>query len=499
MNKKTINSSLADRPLFSGLICIGIASILSLACAALLGIVDIANIVMIFLLSTFLIATSLGRNAAIFSAFINVVFFDFFFVPPRFSFSVDDSQYLITFLVMMIVGLVTGHLAAKLKEQIKDVSARERLAKALQSLSRGLFSAQSDEQIVQVSKSALEVPLGIEIDLFITENLDQLKIDKFDMQSVAWSMQSGTRIFNEVDEVDGKSIIYLPIRSELKTLGILVASDSTKSLRHYGRDDLLQTAANLIALEVVQLRSAQARELSKVEAATERLKSAILSSLSHDLRTPLTTMIGLAESLQERNQGINSQSKADLETIRSQGLRLSSMIGNLLEMARLQTQGPTLKKEWQPIEDVIGSSIKHFSTSFPKSIVKTSITSDVPPLYFDEVLIERVLCNLLENAAKYSLESATIEVLVRKNEQFVEVSVIDAGTGFAQEPSQLFEMFARGISDTNKSGMGLGLAICKEIIEAHGGSISAKNNESKAGSVITFTLPITENSELPKL
>jgi len=131
--------------------------------------------------------------------------------------------------------------------------------------------------------------------------------------------------------------------------------------------------------------------------------------------------------------------------------------------------------------------------------VKTNIASDVPPLYFDEVLIERVLCNLLENAAKYSSESATIEVLVRKGEQFVEVSVIDAGTGFAQEPSQLFEMFARGMSDTNKSGMGLGLAICKEIIEAHGGSISARNNESTVGSVITFTLPITENSELPKL
>jgi len=278
-----------------------------------------------------------------------------------------------------------------------------------------------------------------------------------------------------------------------------VASDSTTSLRHYGRDELLQTAANLIALAVVQLRSTQAQELSKVEAATERLKSAILSSLSHDLRTPLTTMIGLAENLQERNQSLDAESKADLETIRSQGLRLSSMIGNLLEMARLQTQGPTLKKEWQPIEDVIGASIKHFSASFPKSIVKTEIAGDVPPMYFDEILIERVLCNLLENAAKYSSESATIEVLAKKGERFVEVSVVDAGFGFAQDPSQLFEMFARGISDTNQSGMGLGLAICKEIIEAHGGSIAAKNNESKIGSVISFTLPISENAGLPKL
>jgi two-component system sensor histidine kinase KdpD len=499
VDKKTINPSITNQPFFLGLICVGIAAILSFACTALLGIVDLANIVMIFLLSTFLIATSLGRNAAIFSAFINVAFFDFFFVTPRFSFSVDDSQYLITFLVMLIVGLVTGHLAARLKEQINDVSIRERLAKALQGLSHGLFSAKTNEQIIQVTKSALEGPIGIAIDLFIIESPEELKSAKLDMQSVAWSMQSGTRIFHEIDEVDGKSIIYLPIRSELKTLGILVASDPTKSLRHYGRDELLQTAANLIALAIVQLRSAQAQELSKVEAATERLKSAILSSLSHDLRTPLTTMIGLAESLQERNQSLNAESRADLETIRSQGLRLSSMIGNLLEMARLQTQGPTLRKEWQPIEDVIGASIKNFSTSFPKSIVKTSIESDVPPLYCDEVLIERVLCNLLENAAKYSSEAATIEVRANKSEQFVSISVIDAGTGFAQEPSQLFEMFTRGISDTNQSGMGLGLAICKEIVEAHGGWISAKNNESKIGSVITFTLPITENAGLPKL
>jgi two-component system, OmpR family, sensor histidine kinase KdpD len=499
VDKKTINPSIANQPFFSGLICIGIASILSLVFTALLGIVDLANIVMIFLLSTFLIAISLGRNAAIFSAFINVGFFDFFFVTPRFSFSVDDSQYLITFLVMLIVGLVTGHLAARLKEQIQDVSAREKLAKALQGLSQGLFNAKTDDQIIQVAKSVLEGPIGIEIDLFITETPETLRTTKFDMQSALWSMQSGTRIFHEIDEMNGKSIIYLPIRSELKTLGILVASDPTKSLRHHGRDDLLQTAANLIALAVVQLRSTQAQELSKIEAAAERLKSAILSSLSHDLRTPLTTMIGLAESLQERNQGIDAESKADLDTIRSQGLRLSSMIGNLLEMARLQTQGPTLKKEWQPIEDVIGASIKHFSTSFPKNPVKVDIANDVPPLLFDEVLIERVLCNLLENAAKYSSESATIQVLAKRDEQFVEVSVIDAGAGFAQDPSQLFEMFARGVSDTNKSGMGLGLAICREIVEAHGGSITARNNEAQGGSAITFTLPITENTGLPKL
>jgi two-component system sensor histidine kinase KdpD len=480
-------------------VCIVIASVLSLICTELLGVVDLANIVLVFLLSTFLIATTLGRSAAIYSAFINVAFFDYFFVTPRFSFSVDDSQYLITFLVMLIVGLVTGQMTARLKEKVQDISARERLAKALQNLSLGLFGAKTEEQIIQVSKSALEKPIGIEIDLFITDSPEELRSYKFDSQVIAWAMQSGNRIFHDIDDLNDRSIIFIPIRIELKTIGILIAYDPTKSLKWYGRDDLLQTASNLIALAITQLRSVQAEELSKVEVATERLKSAILSSLSHDLRTPLTTMIGLAENLYERNQSFDSESKAELETIKSQGLRLSSMIGNLLEMAKLQTQGPTLKKEWQPIDDVLGASIKHFMASFPKNIVKTKIDPNVPPLLFDEVLIERVICNLLENAAKYSSQNSTIHVNVSNAGEFVDVAVVDDGIGFDQEPSQLFEMFARGTSDTNKAGMGLGLAICKEIVQAHGGTISAKNNINNKGSSITFSLPITENEGLPEL
>jgi Osmosensitive K+ channel histidine kinase len=132
-------------------------------------------------------------------------------------------------------------------------------------------------------------------------------------------------------------------------------------------------------------------------------------------------------------------------------------------------------------------------------VIRIKINSDVPPLLFDEVLIERVICNLLENAAKYSNEASTINLNIYNVGKFVEVSVMDDGKGFDQDPDQLFEMFARGLSDTNKAGMGLGLAICKEIVEAHGGTISAKNNADQKGSTITFTLPITKNGELPKL
>ena len=495
VDKKTINSSIANQPFFSGLICVAIASILSLICTALLGLVDLANIVMIFLLSTFLIATTLGRNAAIFSAFINVAFFDFFFVTPRFSFSVDDSQYLITFLVMLIVGLVTGHLAARLKEQISDVLAREKLARALQNLSRGLFSAQSDKQIIQVTKSTLEKPIGVEIELFITDNPEELKQSKFDSQTIAWAIQSGNRIFHEIDEIDGSSIIFIPIRAELKTYGILIASDPTRSIRKHGLDDLLQTASNLIALAVAQLRSLKAEEESKVEAATERLKSAILSSLSHDLRTPLTTMVGLAENLQANHPELGKESIKDLEAIRNQGMRLAGMIGNLLEMARLQTQGPTLKKEWQLLEDVIGASIKHFNGAFPNRKVIAHIPADLPPMYFDEVLIERVLSNLLENAAKYSDASTDIVVNASFKSSELLISIHDLGVGFKQNPAELFEMFSRGISDTKQAGMGVGLAICKTIIEAHGGTILAKNNSTGKGSTIEFTLPIFQYPE----
>ena len=150
------------------------------------------------------------------------------------------------------------------------------------------------------------------------------------------------------------------------------------------------------------------------------------------------------------------------------------------------------------IEEVIGTSIKQLQTFSPKTQIKTDIDVAVPPLYFDEILIERVLCNLLENAAKYSSLGSTIEVTANIAGKFAVISVIDSGQGFVQNPEQLFDMFSRGISDTHQSGMGLGLAICKEIVQAHGGSILAKNNEARQGATVSFTLPITENKSLPK-
>ena len=164
-------------------------------------------------------------------------------------------------------------------------------------------------------------------------------------------------------------------------------------------------------------------------------------------------------------------------------------------MARLQTQGPTLKKEWQLLEDVIGASIKHFNGAFPNRKVIAHIPADLPPMYFDEVLIERVLSNLLENAAKYSDASTDIVVNASFNSSELLISIHDLGVGFKQNPAELFEMFSRGISDTKQAGMGVGLAICKTIIEAHGGTILAKNNSTGKGSTIEFTLPIFQYPE----
>ena len=488
-----------NSPLIDGFVCIAVATLLTACCTSLLGMIDLANIVMIFLLSTFLIAITLGGSAAILSSVLNVAFFDFFFVTPRFSFSVDDSQYLITFWVMLIVGLVTGQLGARLKEQLFDISVREKLAKALQALSKGLFNAKSEEQIVQTTKAVLEDVLGVALVIVIKDDSENIPtIPGLDMRLIKQAMQSGTRIIQEPETTRIPSRIYLPIRDKLNTLGLLVATDENQSLKLFGRDDLLQTAVHLLAMAITQTRLVKAEEDSKVQNATERLKSAILSSLSHDLRTPLTTMIGLAERLEEGCPDLAPENKEAIQIIRSEGIRLSGMIGNLLEMARIQTQGPKLKRDWQLIEEVIGTSIKQLQTFSPKTQIKTDIDVAVPPLYFDEILIERVLCNLLENAAKYSSLGSTIEVTANIAGKFAVISVIDSGQGFVQNPEQLFDMFSRGISDTHQSGMGLGLAICKEIVQAHGGSILAKNNEARQGATVSFTLPITENKSLPK-
>lgn len=229
---------------------------------------------------------------------------------------------------------------------------------------------------------------------------------------------------------------------------------------------------------------------AQLQMASERLRSSILAALSHDIRTPLTSLYGLAESLCLIKPPLPQEAQELALAIRDQALHVHNMVSNLLEMARLQTSNMQLRKEWQPLEEVIGSSTKLLKLALNNHQVKVNLPVDLPLLEFDAVLMERVFCNLLENAAKYSPLHTPISISATLLVQQVEVCVCNQGDGFAQEKlQQLFELFERGNHESTVVGVGLGLSICRAIIEAHGGRIEAKNQTS-GGSCVCFYLPL---------
>ncbi|MBT9522250.1 MAG: two-component system sensor histidine kinase KdbD, partial [Dechloromonas sp.] len=221
----------------------------------------------------------------------------------------------------------------------------------------------------------------------------------------------------------------------------------------------------------------------------ERLRSSILSALSHDLRTPLTALVGLADSLFLIKPALPDTALETAQSMHEQAARLANLVGNLLDMARLNAGEINLRREWQPLEEVIGASIKLIESALVAHPVKVSLPPDLPLLEFDAVLLERVFCNLLENAAKYAPPNTNLEITAQPAGEFVEVAISDRGPGFAEtDNDRLFDMFVRGDSVAGKPGTGLGLAICRAIIEVHGGTIRA-TNRPEGGACVSFTLP----------
>jgi len=254
----------------------------------------------------------------------------------------------------------------------------------------------------------------------------------------------------------------------------------------------LETMASLVAIAIERIHYVDVAQRTQLQMVSERLRSSILSALSHDLRTPLTALVGLADSLAVSRPPLSVSQRESAEAIREQAERLSGLVGNLLEMARLHAGDVTLQKEWQPIEEVIGSSIKLLGRALAEHPVKVTLEKDLALVSFDAVLIERVFCNLLENAAKYSPPGSPIAIDVATAGERMEIRVGDNGPGFSRtDNAALFDMFVRGEVESAKPGVGLGLAICRAIVEAHDGTISASNRPD-GGACVTFSLPLGE-------
>lgn len=459
-----------------------VCALVTVLAAPLREVLDLANMVMLFLLTVLLVAVSLGRNPAILASVLSVLLFDVFFVPPHFSLAVSNLQYLITFIVMLATALITGHLTANLKEQAAEAARREERTHALYQIASQLAGALNPPQVQEILDRFVRDAFSGQAVIFLGDDLaptqaGQSTVSAVDLRQV---IKSGERQTLQLPA--GQSILF-PLRAPMRVRGVLVV-ELPKSPVAEGDLALLEALSSLVAIAVERLHYVEVAQQSELETATERLRSSILSALSHDLRTPLTVLVGLADSIFLAGD-LPAQVEQNARQLRDQAGRLASLVSNLLEMARLHAGSVTLRQEWQPLEEVLGSSLKLLGDALGRHRLHLDIPRGLPLLRFDAVLIERVLCNLLENAAKYSPANGQIEVSASVVGQSVEVVVSDEGPGFPEKAmAQLFEMFARGQAETSIPGTGLGLAICKAIIDAHGGGIRVENVPSGGGRVV---------------
>jgi two-component system, OmpR family, sensor histidine kinase KdpD len=446
---------------------------------------DPANIAMLYLLAVALVAIHAGRFAAIIAAFFSTALLDFFFIYPRFSFTVDDVQYVVTLAVMLVVALIISNLTIGLQRQTASAIERERQSHALYQLASQLAGATSMEQVAAATRNFLQQSLCCRSVLLIVRNDALHPVEqelKSDTQSAAalTALQLGkTRHL-----IEGSHYwLFLPLPGSTYLRGVL-AIDFGETAPISAQ--LYEAVASLAAIAVERLHFVEVAQHAQLQMTDERLRNAILSALSHDIRTPLTVLYGMTDALSLSSLPPNTRDMVDL--IREQAWRLNGMVSNLLDMARLRAGNIRLNQEWQPVEEVIGASIKLLGTALAQHTVKVILPPDMPLLKFDAVLMERVLCNLLENAAKYAPPASTITVSAQLENDKVNLSVCDTGPGFPPDKlSIVFDLFERGDAESSIPGVGLGLAICRSIVEAHGGKIHAVNRD---GACVVFSLPL---------
>lgn len=472
----------------------------TLIATPLSGVLEQVNIVMLFLLGVVGIAMRFGRGPAALAALLNVAAFDFFFVSPRLSFAVGDAQYVVTFAVMLGVGLLVGQLTAGLRFAAGVSTSRERRAQSLFELTRELSAALESAQVVELGAAAVQGHFGGHALVLVTDANDRLVMPAsppagFDASVADWAFRQGQPAGLATATLAAQPWHYVPLKAPMRVRGVLALEPAQpRWLLIPEQAQQLETLARQIAIALERVHYVEVAQQAVVEMESERLRNTLLGAISHDVRTPLTALIGLAESLQTGGPGERGERDETARAIVAQARALHALVNNLLDMARLEAGGMggsvQLRRDWQSVEEVVGAAIRSAGPALGGRAVQTALAPELPLVEFDAVLIERVLVNLLENAAKYG--APPIVVSARATADALVLSVRDHGPGLPAalrgREQLLFDKFTRGQTESATPGVGLGLAICKAIVGAHGGEIAAAN-AAGGGAEFTVTLP----------
>jgi two-component system, OmpR family, sensor histidine kinase KdpD len=485
-------------------VAVGIVAGCTAAAWGMFPLFELANIVMVYLLGVVIVASRAPLGPAVLASVASVAAFDFFFVPPFYSFAVSDTQYLVTFAVMLVVAVVISNLTGRMRAQAAAARLRERRTAALYGMSRELASIRRPTDVLraavrhigQVFRSPAVIVLPDERGepmRQIGQTQDFLR-SSTDLGACQWVLQHGQAAGRGTSTLPAATALLLPLGASRGSVGVLaIRPADPEALQAPEQLHLLEAFANQAVVAYERAQLAEEAQQSQLRVENERLRNSLLSSVSHDLRTPLTSMMGTVSGLLEEQAPLDPATRRELLTsVYEEMERLTRLVNNLLDMMRLESGAVTVKKEWHPLEEVIGSTLTRMERRLGQRLVRVDIPGDLPLVQLDGVLIEQVLVNLLDNAVKYTPPSTPIDISAVPQEGCVQVEVADVGPGFAAgDEERIFEKFYRGRPESTTRGVGLGLAICRAIIEAHGGRIWAAHRPG-GGALVRFTLPATE-------
>lgn len=468
-----------------------------------IGLTD-ANLVMTYLLAVVLAATWLGRGPAIASSIAAVLLYNFFFTKPYYSFTVDDPGYIYTFIVMLAIALMVSTLTVRIRDQVTLARDRERRTEALYRVSHRLAGTSGTLQLVAAAQEQLAAIFSGQVVVFVPEGAVLRPLLRLghgfaelpaEIETARWVLGHRQAAGRGTDTLPNAQAIYLPLVGSDSTVGVLAwRPENDEQLLDLERRQLLDAFATQIALSLERDRLAHEAQRILAEADAERLRSSLLSAVSHDLRTPLAAIVGSSSSLIAND--LDAPTRKDLaRTIYEESDRLSRLVENLLHLTRIESGSMKVEKQWQPLDEVVGSALRRVNTILLQHEVEIDVPPELPLVPLDGLLVEQVLVNLLDNAAKYTPTGSKIDLSARRCSAGIEVTVADRGPGLEEtERERVFEKFYRSaaVHSDRGRGAGLGLAISRAIVQAHGGRIWA-DVRGGGGTCFRFVLPMDTN------
>ena len=467
--------------------------------------IAVQSISLVFLTAVLAAAIGWGLWPSMFVAVLSMLAYNFFFLPPLYTFTIADPENVLALFFFLIVAVIVSNITARARSQIMTARSRAKTTAELYAFSRKVAGIGAIDDLLWATAFQISSMLNVRTVLLLPaqegEGLDVASgyppedhLEAADMAAARWTWEHNRAAGRGADTLPGGKRLFLPLRTGSGPVGVIgIDRDTPGPLLTPDERRLLDALCDQAAVAIERISLAKGLDQARVLAETERLRAALLTSISHDLRTPLASILGTVSSLRSFPEKYGTTEREELlATLQEEAERLNRFVANLLDMTRLESGAIELKVELIDVAEIVGAALQRAGNVVAGHRVEVDIEAGLPMLRLDAVLFEQVLFNLLDNAAKYSPAGSRIDVRAKRDGEFVEIEIVDEGPGIPPADfERIFDKFYRvQAQDRRRAGTGLGLAICRGFVEALGGWIVARNRRDRSGAVLTIRMPV---------